>query len=410
MEIRPILSALVRSKTGALLIIAQVALTLAILGNALPIVLQRLEVSARPTGTDEANVFYTRLFGFKPDIDVPTMVADDYALIRAIPGVEAVARTNQAPLFQSGWNLSFGALREGNAEPVDVTNAAFYYTDGSLVDSLGLALIEGRDFRDDDYEQINSGLADIRPKQVMLTRAMAEKLFPDESRFVGRSVFLGSGADAQEMRVIGVVEKMQSPWAQNSEMAELSVIVPIFDLQPSAAYVVRTAPGELDRVMRDVEAALTTARDDRVHIDTRSVAEARASRYRADRALAWLLLSLTGLLVLVTASGIVGMASLWVNQRRKQIGIRRAVGARRVDILRYFLVENLMVTSAGIALGLVLAFALNHLLVQQLSIARMPLGPLGWGMLGLWLLGLLAALGPALRASRVPPAVATRTA
>jgi len=410
MEIRPILSALVRSKTGALLIIAQVALTLAILGNALPIVLQRLEVSARPTGTDEANVFYTRLFGFKPDIDVPTMVADDYALIRAIPGVEAVARTNQAPLFQSGWNLSFGALREGNAEPVDVTNAAFYYTDGSLVDSLGLALIEGRDFRDDDYEQINSGLADIRPKQVMLTRAMAEKLFPDESRFVGRSVFLGSGADAQEMRVIGVVEKMQSPWAQNSEMAELSVIVPIFDLQPSAAYVVRTAPGELDRVMRDVEAALTTARDDRVHIDTRSVAEARASRYRADRALAWLLLSLTGLLVLVTASGIVGMASLWVNQRRKQIGIRRAVGARRVDILRYFLVENLMVTSAGIALGLVLAFALNYLLVQQLSIARMPLGPLGWGMLGLWLLGLLAALGPALRASRVPPAVATRTA
>ena len=136
MEIRPILSALARSKTGALLIAAQVALTLALLANALPIVEQRLSLSQRPTGADEANVFYTRLFGFKPGIDVKAMVADDYALIRSIPGVVAVARSNQAPLFQSGWNLSISVRDGAEREYRGLPSAAFYYTDGSLVDAL----------------------------------------------------------------------------------------------------------------------------------------------------------------------------------------------------------------------------------------------------------------------------------
>jgi putative ABC transport system permease protein len=104
------------------------------------------------------------------------------------------------------------------------------------------------------------------------------------------------------------------------------------------------------------------------------------------------------------------MATLWVNQRRKQIGVRRAIGARRFDILRYFLIENFLVTSAGIGVGIALARGLNQLLVSQLEIERLPLAQLPLGALGLWLLGLLAAFGPAWRASRIPPAEATRSA
>ena len=156
---------------------------------------------------------------------------------------------------------------------------------------------------------------------------------------------------------------------------------------------------DIGKVMREVEDALVAARDDRVLIRNTSIKDARANRYRADRSLAWMLITIMGLLLLVTASGIVGMASLWVNQRRKQIGVRRAIGARKADILRYFLVENLMITTAGIAVGLAMAVGLNNFLVSELDLPRLPVAYLGLTMVGMWVLGLLAVLGPAWRAA-----------
>ena len=78
-------------------------------------------------------------------------------------------------------------------------------------------------------------------------------------------------------------------------------------------------------------------------------------------------------------------------------------------ILRYFLVENFMVTTIGIALGIGLAVLLNQWLIQTIDAARLPLMQLVIGAVLLWLLGLLAAFGPAWRAARITPAVATRS-
>ena len=98
-----------------------------------------------------------------------------------------------------------------------------------------------------------------------------------------------------------------------------------------------------------------------------------------------------------------------MTQRRKQIGVRRALGARRVDILRYFLTENFMITSVGVAAGVVLALGLNQLLVSQLEMARLPLPYLLGGAAVFWLLGLGAVYGPAWRAASISPATATRS-
>lgn len=403
MEIRPILSALLRSKTGAFLIAAQVALTLAILGNAIYIVQDRLAISARPTGADEANTFYIRLYGFREGVDVPAMLDADLAMVRAMPGVKAVATANMAPLTQSGWNLS--VQPNSNDDSVESTNTAFYFSSENLVDALGLQITEGRYFTPDEVQVVQPSIANVEPKHTILTRALAKHLFPEAKSYVGKAVYLGDS----RMEVVGIVEKMQSPWAQLGEAADRSIIVPMRQLEPNASYIVRTEPGQLDRLMREVEDKLVAARDDRVHLRTTSLLEARANRYRADRSLAWMLITIMGLLLLVTASGIVGMASLWVNQRRKQIGVRRAIGARQRDILRYFLIENFMVTSFGIAVGLGLAIALNQWLVSALEVPRLPLAYLPGGVVALWALGLLAALGPAWRAARIPPAEATRS-
>ena len=162
--------------------------------------------------------------------------------------------------------------------------------------------------------------------------------------------------------------------------------------------------------MADVEKALLALRNDRVLLGKRTFSEARDSRYSGEKMMAGLLIAVTAFLLLITASGIVGMASLWVNQRRKQIGVRRALGAQKRDILRYFLVENVLITTGGIVAGLALALALNNFLVTELEIPRLPVEYLAVTMVAMWVLGLLAVFGPAWRAAAVPPAIATRTA
>lgn len=121
-----------------------------------------------------------------------------------------------------------------------------------------------------------------------------------------------------------------------------------------------------------------------------------------------LLLGSSLALLFVTALGIGGLANFWVGQRTRQIGIRRAVGATRRDILRHFQAENFLIVGAGVVLGMLLAYGLNQLLMRQYELDRLPLFYLPIGAALLWALGQLAVLGPALRATRVPPAIATR--
>jgi putative ABC transport system permease protein len=136
----------------------------------------------------------------------------------------------------------------------------------------------------------------------------------------------------------------------------------------------------------------------------------RERRYHADKGLAWMLVAVSVLLLLVTASGIVGMSTLWVAQRTKQIGVRRALGARKIDILWYFITENLIISSVGIALGVLLAVVLNQILVSQFELSKLPIAYLFIAPVIFWLLGVLAVIDPARRAANISPATATRTA
>lgn len=408
MEIRPIVSALLRNKTGALLIAAQIALTLAIVSNAAYIIRDRVATSSRPSGIDdESRVFRIAVDSVSPPGDVLAVQRQEERMLAALPGVESVSATNQIPLGQSGWSMS---LFLDKAQTDSSANMAFYFTPGPLVKTLGLRLIEGRDFTEADVDEINVIENEHRLGNVaIVSQALAKKLFPGNAPVVGKHVFLGNSVDAPEYEIVGVVERLQSPWSQHGEAGELSLITAIRPIQSYVNYVVRTEPGQAERVMRDAEAALTRAGSERLVIEKNTMAEVRDRRYRADKAMVWMLVTVTVLLLLVTASGIVGMATLWVNQRRKQIGVRRALGARRADILRYFVTENVLISSLGIATGTLLALSLNQLLVSQFELSRLPLSHLLVGMGVLWTLGIAAVYGPARRAASVAPATATRS-
>jgi putative ABC transport system permease protein len=103
MELKPILQVLWRSRTGPLLLMLQIAITVAVLINAFAIVQDRLERLARPTGIDHANQFVVRVTVFRRNDDVNRHTPLDLAAIRALPGVIAATPINAMPASNSGW-------------------------------------------------------------------------------------------------------------------------------------------------------------------------------------------------------------------------------------------------------------------------------------------------------------------
>jgi putative ABC transport system permease protein len=412
MEFRPILATLLRNKTGPLLVAVQVALSLGILANALHIVNVRQAVAARPSGiADEHAVF---------NLSVRNLLTSDHneqiatqksqaALLRALPGVASVARVSMIPLSNNGSTTSVAAGRSADSISTD---AAFYSSADSLASTWGLELVEGREALPSEILELDTLSSQQQPPTVILTQALAKKLWPGETRFVGKTMYYGRGDGADTARVIGIVETLQSQSAQVSASGEQSIIVAgrATGLISQSNFSIRTEPGQRDRIMKEAEEALRKAASWPVLIKTKTMDDVRTERYRADMALSWMLITVSILLLLITASGIVGMASLWVQQRRKQIGVRRALGARRVDILRYFLTENIMITTCGVAAGLLLAIGLNQLLVTKLEMARLPVEYMLGGAAVFFVLGIVAVYGPAWRAASISPALATRSA
>ncbi len=406
MEIRPIISAMLRNKTAPLLIAAQVALTLAIIANALYIIRDRLSTSSRPTGADEQNLFEIRFYPHRPIADIKGMQMKDVEVLRAIPGVASAAWTNQIPLGQSSWNI--GGLTTKAGERNSDIRATYYFSGDSIVDTFNLKLIEGRDFEASEVIDNDPRIENPSVKVMIVTQALAKLLYPDETSVIGKTFYLG-GSDADPVQIVGVVERLQTPDAPAGPHAENSMIAPMRYIDGYTRYSVRTEPGQRDRVMAEAEKALLALSSDRVLLGKRGFEEARASRYSGERIMAGMLIAVTSFLLLITASGIVGIASLWVNQRRKQIGVRRALGGRRFDILSYFMTENAIITTLGIVAGLILALGLNRFLVGAIELPRLPFSYLMVGTLAMWLLGLLAVFGPAWRAAQVSPAIATRS-
>jgi putative ABC transport system permease protein len=411
MEIRPIVSTLLRQRTGPLLVALQVAISLAILVNALFVVQQRISASQRPSGiADEENVGYVFVRSLKPRSHPESLAEQqrERAAIAAVPGVVSVAWTNQMPMSRSGTS---SGVRLKPEQPQETATPGFYYQQPGYVQTLGLKIIEGRDINEADVAENdweNSGQYEGVPEVGLVTLPLAKLLYPDATSYVGKHFYYG-GREAKPTRIVGVVETLQNPGA-GVTTGGYSVILPMRASYPFSRYVIRAEPGKLDRVLADARDAVRKTAPTPVYTNMRKVSEDRRNRYRNDRAMAWMLVSISALLLVVTASGIVGITALRVDQRRKQIGVRRALGARWRDILRYFIVENVIITTGGVAAGLLLALGLNRFLMAYAGMARLPIEYFAFGAAALWTLGICAVCGPASRAASISPAIATRTA
>jgi putative ABC transport system permease protein len=403
LQLRPIVSALLRNRTGAVLVALQVAIALAVLVNALYIVMQRMEKMGRPTGMDVANIFVIQSAGFTQRYDLKSSTQEDIAYLRGLPGVIAATPINAIPLSGGGSSQSLVTI------PGKHTNDtfAYYEIDEQGLDALGLHLVAGRNFRHDEIEPpITVDDAGRFVNNVILSRATAEQLFGKQSP-LGKAVYDNEGKVAT---VIGIVDPAMNSWV-DAEHPDWVFYMPRLTsaLYGGVRYMVRTRPGQQDIALRLAEAHLSTSNPNRVVHFVRPLTYFRDLSYLGDRSMGIYLLTVTSLLIAVTCLGIFALATFNVATRTKQIGTRRAVGARRADVVQYFLVENGLVTSAGIILGCALALATGYYLSVQYALPRLNLYFLVGGVLLLWAIGQVAAWQPARRAAAVPPSVATRT-
>ncbi|HUH89240.1 MAG TPA: FtsX-like permease family protein [Lysobacter sp.] len=405
-DIRPILSTLRRHKTASALIVLEIALSCAIICNAVFLIGTRIERIERPSGLAESEIVRIQLTGIGKDDNAEALSREDIAALQAIPGVKAAALINQIPFGNSSWNTSVNLKPD---QEVSSLNLGMYVGDEQLLETLGLELVAGRDFNSDEYiEYAALSSSDKAPgiPSVILTRAAAEKLFPGESA-IGQSVYaLGK----EPTKVVGVVETLIRPGNAGPAALHHSMILPIrVSYNVGSNYVLRTDPDRRDEVLKAAVDKLDQINPNRILLKQESFEVLRDKFYAQDRAMVWLLVAVIVGLLVVTALGIIGLASFWVQQRTKQIGVRRALGATRGQILRYFQTENFLLATVGIALGMAMAYGINLMLMERYELARLPAMYLPVGAIALWLLGQIAVFGPARRAAAVPPAVATRS-
>jgi putative ABC transport system permease protein len=401
-EFRPIISALSRNKTSSVLVIVQIAVTLAIVVNSMFIVKQRIDKTNRPTGIDVDNIIVAELRGVDDDYDAVAGIRRDLDAIRSMSGVRSATITNYVPLAGSGSRTGLRTVADETAASV---NANTFIMPEKGLASLGTSLVEGRNFFAEEIEYYIPGKTEwATPAGILVTKALADKLYPDGDA-LGKPVYWTS---LEPSTIIGIIGHMQGSWVDWDGVAQV-VIQPGFPAYKSNRYIIRTQPGEVDALLPLVEEKLAELDSNRVIKYVRSHRDIVDESYQVDMLMVRILSTVIVILVGLTTLVILGLVSYLVVQRTRQIGTRRALGATRIDILRYFLTENWIITTAGALLGSLLTVAISYAMETSFELPRLDMRYLLVSILVLWCISQFAAWFPARRAATVSPAIATRS-
>jgi putative ABC transport system permease protein len=404
--LRPILSAMSRHKATVFLIAAQIALTLAIVANAVFIIDQRVAFMSRPTGIDEANtvIVENRWVETLTDAEAQSKTAADLATLRQLPAVldaySDYSFPGAGPVAEV-WGIN---LAPEQVKPT--TFAEPYFADDHALASYGVRMIGGRNFTSGEM-LLDAQMSKASAGPVLITQDLSAKLFASGPA-LGKIIYVGDVAKT----VVGIIANLEVPAVGTRSFAYRSILTPVRYSDPSGSeYVVHTKPGQAEMLKKTLAADLYNVSAMRTIDETTGVqtfGTLRSRAYSRDRGLVILLSTASVILLLATAGGIVGVTVFWVSERQREIGIRRALGATRLEIAAHILTENFFMVSAGIAVGAVLAFVANLALMRFLEMSNLPAIYIAVGSFLVLILGQCSALMPARHAARVSPMQATR--
>nr|WP_239538005.1 FtsX-like permease family protein [Dyella mobilis] len=400
-----------------MLVIFEIALACAVLCNAVFMIGQRMSDMHLPNAIDEQGIVVVSMRGGDA-AGAAGSVPRDLEALRSIAGVQAAGSVTSVPLDNNGQNDAFGTSPDARMEDAASVTLEYSFLGEGADKALGLHLLQGRFFTAEEYA--NSSLRpELMPRShvAIITQSLAQRIWPGQSA-IGKVMY----SKPLWYTVVGVIadvlcsnDAVRSGGDRGFYYGAFFPIDPAGSVgafspaNPQTNYVLRSLPAERDRVLGEAVRRLKQLNPAAV-IQAKRFTDVRDQYFADNASVAITLAVICVIMLLVTAFGIVGLTSFWVRQRRRQIGIRRAIGASRRQVVYYFQTENFLLSTIGVMLGMALAFGINLYLMQHYQMQHMPWYYLPAGALTLWLLGQLAVLGPALRAAQVPPMVATRAA
>src|SRR6185312_7591604 len=331
---------------------------LAVLINAVYIVKQRVDRIGRPTGIDVENIFVIRSVGVNDKYAHEAAMRADLAYLRGVTGVVAAAPISSPPLTGRGDRIGVMLKFDDHAHGI-VTH--YYEVDDQALAALGVRLAAGRFFQANEIlpPRRTSGEAIGAPVAV-ITQALANDLYPD-GHALGKPIYDSFGFLTAPATIVGIIEHMHGSRVSWDKFDRILMAPRLpFPDEPAVNYLVRTRPGQRDVVLRAVDEHMQNSNPDRMIEWTRTLEYLKNLSYIADRNLAIFLVSITLMLIAITCIGIYGLATFNVSTRARQIGTRRALGAQREDIVRYFLVENWLITTVGVIIGCALALVSGY--------------------------------------------------
>lgn len=320
------------------------------------------------------------------------------AALGSLPGVEVVGATSRLPLNHETFRVAYRAAGgEGGME--SWPDAIYSSVDGDYFDATETPVLEGRGFVPSDGE----GTTPV----VVVSRSLAEREWPGESA-LGRTLRVATSDPATHATVVGVVGDIR--WADLTTPPAPHVYAPLTGAQARRRFLVAKVAGPLDPgTMVDAARRTVAGLDPAVPLTVRPM-----RRVLRENDFPWVVSSVAvgvfGVMALLLASlGIYGLIAYSVALRRRELGIRAALGAGSRALRRMVLGQGLRLAAAGLAVGLALALVAGRLLGSLLyGVGRAD--PVTFGLVTALFLGVAAAAAgiPAMRAARVEPAEVMR--
>jgi predicted permease len=388
------------------LVVAQVALPLVLLVGAgltlrTLVNLQRVEI-----GFNARNLLLfdvdPKLIGYKEE-RLANLYKQMFERIEAVPGVQAVTFSRH-PLLAKGYGDDKIYLPGARASAADGKiapsgNVYLHQVRENFLEAMGIPLLAGRSLKAQDDERA--------PKVAVVNQTFARRFFPDENPVGKRFGFIADNADEIEIVGLAMDAKYTSQRAEIPPTAYLPWLQKLRSIG-AMTFEVRTI-GEPTAALAAIRQAVRDVDENLPLNNIRTQIEQADQTLMMERLFAKLL-SLFGLLAQTLAAvGLYGSLSYQVSQRTHEIGVRMALGAQGGDVLRLVVRQGMRLALAGIALGLVGAFAVMRVLASLLY-GVSAIDPLVFSSVALLLatVALVACLVPARRAMRVNPMIALR--
>ena len=411
MNIKALLKALRLRKFATTLLILQLSLTIGLMVNTVILTTSTIEKLNKPLGFDVEQLITVDLMptsGAYRDTDYyQSITRQDIAKISAIDGVISAAHYNQLPIQRGGWNGNMQAadFPEDAVLPAELRYVPQFYSSKIGLENLGVEIIEGRKLTDaDDITKDFYTLKDRGEieQNIIITQSLAKAIFPNKSAL---------GELTNNGRVIGIARDFSISPSRKGIDKSFGLFGNFMFSQSDYEqhYVVRVEPGKLAQVQAKLSDTILSVQAERDIIRVQSMAERLKNFYSQDAGLASLFGMLSLLMIVVTVVSSFAHAHFHVTQQRKFIGIRRALGARKKDIMLYVFSENWILTIGASLLGIATMIGLNIALSQVITIEKPTALLYALAVSVVFIAGSLATWLPAYKTTKVSPVIATKT-